>query len=266
MLGVPTSSSSTHSWPLWKCTHLGQEPVYSCWANGWEGASAMGSDPLRAASVTTRPEEVTIARWKRGSWPDPATHSLSIPHKGSRGRKYFFLPAFFKRINSSMKQIPLFLPSTVRSWAPKVLQYKGLGWNTAPWHTRTRSHSSDFLPPEISIAQPVCIWTEAWRTFSSSAKQWDCEREGEGGRANESARVRDWAGGRRERECEREIGTGETKQTEWDDKRMCGLCLRMCVFGCRSVEKWICRYKSPLKTHAVSDGDELVRIMEGRAN
>ncbi len=264
MLGVPTSSSSTHSWPLWKCTHLGQEPVYSCWANGWEGASAMGSDPLRAASVTTRPEEVTITRWKRGSWPDPATHSLSIPHKGSRGRKYFFLPAFFKRINSSMKQIPLFLPSTVRSWAPKVLQYKGLGWNTAPWHTRTRSHSSDFLPPEISIAQPVCIWTEAWRTFSSSAKQWDCEREGERTKAHEWET--ELEGGGRESVRERSAQVKQSKQNGMT--RGCVVCACVCV--CLGVEVWKNGYAdtNPHWKHiaAVSDGDELVRIMEGRAN
>lgn len=132
MLGVPTSSSSTRSRPLWKCTRLGREPVYSCWANGWEEASAMGSDPLRAASVTRKTWRGDNYPAEKGVMTRPC-HSFTVhPAQRKQRKKGLFSPRLLQKDKLlSMKQIPLFFPGTVRSWAPKVLQYKGLGWNTA---------------------------------------------------------------------------------------------------------------------------------------
>ncbi len=193
----------------------------------------MGSDPLRAESVTTRPEEVTITRWKRGSWPDPATHLLSIPLKGSRGRKYFFLPAFFKRINSSMKQIPLFLPGTVRSWAPKVLQYKGLGWNTAPWYTHAHTLLIFFLLRLVLLSLPV--FGQRLDALSAALLSNETVREREGERTKAHEWETELEGGGRESARERSAQVKQSKQNGM--RRECVVCT--CVRVCLGVE--VCR-------------------------
>ncbi len=193
-------------------------------------------------------------------------HSFTVhPTQRKQRKKILFSSCFLQeRINSSMKQIPLFLPGTVRSWAPKVLQYKGLSWNTAPWYTHAHTLLIFFLLRLVLLSLPV--FGQRLDALSAALLSNETVREREGERTKAHEWETELEGGGRECARERSAQVKQSKQNGM--RRECVVCT--CVRVCLGVE--VCRNgdadTNPHWKHiaAVSDGDELACIMEGRAN
>lgn len=166
-----------------------------------------------------------------------------------------------------MKQIPLFFPALSVPGLQRCCNTKA--WTETPLslsHIHTLSLLIFFLLRLVLLS--LSVFGQSLDALSAALLSNESVRgrESERKRTRERERERERAGGRRERECAREIGTGETKQTEWDEEDVWFACGYVCLGV--EVRKNGDADTDPHRKHiaAVSDGDELRHVMEGRAN